>query len=317
MNELPDDVLLEIFSFYLNLPSRYNYSWHVLVHVCRRWRCLVFASPRHLHLRLILECGMRVKEALEFWPEFPIVVLHMPWHLSATDAIAALEQHDRVCEISIEGEPESLCGIISAMKKPFPSLVKLIIVSDDVRNGSMIPDSFLGGSAPRLQSLELYDIKCPAIEKLLLSTPNLVSLSLIRLPPFGRGYISPEAMVNGLSVLTRLKSLHLSFHSPRSQSQQAIGHPSPFARVVLPTLTYIYFFGENEYLGDIVSRIDTPLLASIAIMSNDPSVSATVTPPLRDFIRRTENFGACSQIDVDDPRHRAKIEFFRRDGVGV
>ena len=317
INELPDDILLEIFRFYMGLHLRYKNPWHVLVHVCRRWRCLVFASPRHLHLRLFLKYGIRVKEALEFWPEFPIVVHYMPWDLSVTDAIAALEQHDRVCEILIAGPPAPLGKIISAMKKPFPSLVELTIKSD----GLIIPDSFpfLGGSAPRLESLELYYVQCPAIEKLLLSTPNLVSLSLDLLSHSERDYISPEAMVNGLSVLTRLKSLYLTFHweTPRSRSQQEIGHSSPFPRVVLPALTYIHFVGENEYLGDIVSRIDTPLLARIAIKSIDLSVSFTITPPLSDFIRRTENFGASSQIDVDDPRKRAEIEFFRRDEEGV
>jgi len=290
------------------------------VHVCRRWRCLVLASPRHLHLQLFLTYGTRVKEALEFWPEFPIVVHYMPWHLSVTDAIAALEQHDRVYEIHLAGYPRSMSKIFSAMKKPFPSLVKLAIISN-VRNESMIPDSFLGGSAPRLQSLEFHGVPCPAIGELLLSTRNLVFLTLSRIPRFGRGYSSPEAMVNGLSVLSRLKSLRLKFHrdpeNPRPQPQQASRHPPPFARVVLPALTYIYFFGDKEYLEDIVSRIDTPLLANITIGFIDLWACESVTPPLRDFIRRTEKFGACSQIDMDELRNRAKIKFFRRDGEGV
>ena len=55
---LPDDVLLEIFDFYMIIPSytgnpRYK-AWQSLVHVCRRWRILVFGSPRRLDLRLFL-----------------------------------------------------------------------------------------------------------------------------------------------------------------------------------------------------------------------------------------------------------------------
>ena len=56
---LPDDVLLDIFDFYVNLPQEYSLElwkeevlWQSLVHVCRRWRNLVFGSPRRLKLRL-------------------------------------------------------------------------------------------------------------------------------------------------------------------------------------------------------------------------------------------------------------------------
>jgi len=327
ISELPDDVLLEIFGVYLDHQHGNEDAWHVLVHVCGRWRCLVFASPRHLHLRLLFMYQRSVKEALDVWPELPIAIRAfcyglLPPRMQAlvTNVIAALKQHDRVCEIHLAGYPIRMSKIFSAMKKPFPSLVNLMIIAD-VRNGSMIPDSFLGGSAPRLQSLEFHGVLCPAIEKLLLSTRNLVFLTLSRIPRSGRGYSSPEAMVNGLSVLTRLKSLRLKFHrdeeTPRYQPQQASIHSAPFPRVVLSALTYIYFLGDNEYLEDIVSRIDTPLLANITIGFIDLSVSESVNPPLRDFIRRTEKFGACSQIDMDELRNRAKIKVFRRDGEGV
>jgi len=54
---LHDDVLLEIFNFYvhINYPTwdTPRNTWHALVHVCRRWRYIVFASPRRLNLRLV------------------------------------------------------------------------------------------------------------------------------------------------------------------------------------------------------------------------------------------------------------------------
>ena len=47
---LPDDVLLEIFDFIVEEEGRRGKvdfeKWHTLVHVCRRWRSLVFGSPR-------------------------------------------------------------------------------------------------------------------------------------------------------------------------------------------------------------------------------------------------------------------------------
>ena len=320
INELPDDVLLEIFSFYLDHQRNSEGAWHALVHVCRRWRCLVFASPRRLHLRLLFTYESPVKEALDVWPELPIAIQAYKFEpcesrmqILVANVIAALKQHDRVCEIHLAGYPQSLLKIFSAMKKPFPSLVDLTIMTNP-NNKAMIPNSFLGGSAPRLQSIALRGILCPAIVELLLSTRNLVFLSLARIPPSGRGYTSPEAMVDGLSVLTKLRSLHLTFHwhSNTPQSQQANGHQLPIARAVLPALTDIYFLGDKEYLGDFVRRIDTPLLANITIGFIHQSVS--ITPPLSDFISRRETFGVCSKIDIGSSGDRAKIDFFRRDG---
>jgi hypothetical protein len=254
---------------------------------------------------------------LDVWPQLPIAIrafyygtLARKYHV--TNVITALEQHDRVCEIHLEGCPEPLLKIFRAMKKPFPSLVNLIITSSR-RIASITPDRFLGGSAPRLESLEFYDIRCPTIEKLLLSAPNLVSLILSGIPLSKLGYISPEAMVNVLSVLTRLKSLRLRFDRDW-ESQQACAHPSPSSRVVLPALTNVYFYGYKEYLEDILSRIDTPLLTDISF---DLSVSVKVTPPLRDFIDRTEASGAYSKILIRPSGRCAKVKFIRPNGEGV
>ena len=57
---LPDDILLEIFHFYVDVKRQLYEgkarveAWQALVHVCRRWRNLVFRSPRRLNLRLIV-----------------------------------------------------------------------------------------------------------------------------------------------------------------------------------------------------------------------------------------------------------------------
>ena len=325
ISELPEEVLLEIFSFYLDHRPDDEHAWYELVHVCRQWRCLVFASIRRLRLRLLCTHKRPVKEALDVWPELPIAVRardFKPTRIQTleTNVIAALEHHDRVCDINLGAYPASLMKIFSTMKKPFPSLINLNIVSL-VRNESMIPDSFLGGSAPLLQSIQFLNIPLPypEIGKLLLSAPNLVSLCLLLIPRSGPGCTSPEAMVNGVSVLTRLKSLRLSFslQTPRPQLQQASGHRLPFTRVVLPALTDIDFCGDKEYLEDFVSRIDTPLLADITIRFSHIDQPMSVTPPLRDFISRTEEFGACSKIDTNSSGGRARIKFFRRDGEGL
>jgi hypothetical protein len=61
-----DDVLLAIFDFCVAdaVAEHFQFSkrrvkedWQTLVQVCRRWRCLVFASPRRLNLRLVCTPG--------------------------------------------------------------------------------------------------------------------------------------------------------------------------------------------------------------------------------------------------------------------
>ena len=74
--------------------------------------------------------------------------------------------------------------------------------------------SFLGGSAPGLQTLWLDGIPFPELPMLLLTATHLNTLDLRNIPY--SGYISPEAMVAALSVLTRLKSLQIGFEYPQS-----------------------------------------------------------------------------------------------------
>ena len=48
------DALLAIFDFYVDEDQEEKQSieaWQTLVHVCRRWRSIIFASPRRLNLR--------------------------------------------------------------------------------------------------------------------------------------------------------------------------------------------------------------------------------------------------------------------------
>jgi hypothetical protein len=49
---LPDDALREIFDFFVNEAKRIH-DWSALVHVCRKWREMVFGSSRCLNLRLV------------------------------------------------------------------------------------------------------------------------------------------------------------------------------------------------------------------------------------------------------------------------
>ena len=59
-------------------PSNYDIkrkieSWQSLVHVCRRWRGLVFGSPRRLSLQLFYIPGTSAKLSLDIWLALPLL----------------------------------------------------------------------------------------------------------------------------------------------------------------------------------------------------------------------------------------------------
>jgi hypothetical protein len=302
---LPDDVLLEIFEFYVNHPdvnwgTHKENTWHRLVHVCRQWRHVVFASPRRLNLRLVCTNRTPVQNMLDVWPQLPIVIRPDPNHPRRSrlqerrNMIAALKLHNRVCQIDLWYIPNPLLRNIGAITEPFPALTYLKLESRD-KKAPHLPNSFLGGSAPRLRFLHMWGIPYPGLSKLLLSTHDLVVLHLSNIPH--SGYISPEAMAITLSTLTRLQELTLQFRSPRSPADSANRHPLPITYVTLPALTSLSFKGDSEYLDVVVSRIDTPLLSQITIRVFNQLVFDM--PLLRNFISRTEMFKASNLAVVE------------------
>jgi len=299
INELPDEVLIEIFDLYLACPlpppSHEEDAWHTLVHMCRRWRYVVFGSPRRLDLRLLCR-NRRLMKTLDIWPELPIVI-HVNSQKLPSDntVISVLKRHDRVCKIFIDDVSDSLLEELATISEPFPALIELELVSYKADTPTL-PDSFLGGSVPRLRSLDLWGIPFPGIGNLLLTTRDLVTLSLGVIPP--SEYLSPESMVTILSGLTGLKSLDLNIETAEFWTHGASRRPPALTRVVLPALTNLTFSGDSEYLEDMVSRIDASL-ECIAVTFFDELVFDI--PQLRDFIGRTKILVA---------PHRAETSFF-------
>lgn len=309
---LPDNVLLDIFDFYLEQVGHVD-AWHTLVHVCRQWREVVFASPRRLNLQLLCTTKRPVITNLDVWPALPIVIDSVAARMQPQDMgniIAALKQHDRVSKIKIQNIPNSLFSIFAAMKKPFLSLTELKI-SSGYGVVPIVPDSFLGGSTPQLRILGLDGIPFPALGKLLLSTSNLVDLDLRRIPH--SGYISPQVIVAGLEASTRLKKLALEFQSSQSRANRASWHPPPLTPIVLPALTRLVFRGDSQYLEAIVSRIDAPLLDYLeATFFSQPTLD---TPQLRHLISRAGAFTAFHRANVDFYPSSVNITIFQRQGM--
>jgi hypothetical protein len=181
--------------------------------------------------------------------------------------------------------------VLEAMQAAFQALVRLRLWSTDE---VIVPDSFLGGTAPRLRELFLEHIPFPGLPKVLLSAADLVDLRLTEVPY--SGHLSPEAMVTCLSALTRLEKLKLKFDTPRPRSDLESRRPPPPTRSVLPALIILWFKGVSEYLEDLVAWVDAPLLDYLEITFFHQLIFDT--PQLSQFISRTPTLNVHDQARV-------------------
>ena len=307
---LPDVALLEIFDYYVNQVQEEEeedslkiQAWHTLVHVCRKWRTIVLGSPRRLDLRLFCTDKTPVKKTLAVWPPLPIVIGQYSQPTQMNNIIVALEHNDRVCQIDLLGVTNpQLEEFLAAMQRPFPALTDLAIWLGDWRKDGLLEDemppvvtkSFLGGSAPRLQYLQLEHVPFPGLPKLLLSATGLVSLYIWNIPH--SRYFPPEAMVRSLSMLTRLETLSLGFKSPLSHPVRESRRLYPPTRYILIALTYFGFKGVSEYLEDLVAQIDAPLLDRFDIRFFHQLIFDT--PQLAQFITRAPNIQPPAEVRI-------------------
>ena len=188
------------------------------------------------------------------------------------------------------------------MQVPFLELTSLTL---ELRSETtpFLPDSFLGGFAPRLRSLELHAIPFLGLPNVLLSATHLVTLSLSGIPH--SAYISPEEMITCLSVLTSLERLSLGFESPQSCPDQDTRRPPLPTRTILPALRNFWFKGAYEYFEDLVAPIDAPRIHRFSILFfNDIDFD---TPQLTQFISRTQTFKA-NIVHVVFRSHAAWVE---------
>ncbi|KAI9436882.1 hypothetical protein H4582DRAFT_364641, partial [Lactarius indigo] len=297
---LPDDVLLEIFYLCrMNESGRLIYltwKWHRLAQVCRRWRYIIFASPRHLDLKLLFTYGKPVWENLGYDSAFPIDIdygstcIHNVDRCPTPDDVqnitAAFAEPGRVRHINLN--VTHLLSVLLAMiavNEPFPVLEHLVLSSAESSVPAVkLPDGFLGGSAPSLQLFRSSGIPFPGLPRLLSSTNNLVYLRLDDIPP--SGYISPQVMAAGLATLTRLEFFSIEFSSYRSAPTGDATLPE--TRIVLPALVSFEFAGNSKYLEHFVAQIDTPRLEFLGIMYF--CQTGFQIPQLFQFIDRSTNF---------------------------
>ena len=298
IGNLPNEVLLEIFTS-LGCHAAYMYAWlpqwHTLVHVCQRWRYVVFSSPSRLGLKIICTPKTRVREMLDIWPNLPIAVHKSLEHTfepmpkdCMDEIVAALKHEGRICQIQLSylRKPQSE-RLTAVMQGVFPELTVLSLHSTFMHGASLEVDGLLGGFAPRLQTLRLHGIPLPFTPILLWSARNLLNLDLFDLPDY-RG-VSPEAMASNLAGLAKLKSLKIGFRSSSYITHlpdHPLAPPWPHRPIVLPALTDLSLACIGEYLECFVARFHAPLISTIHISFLHEFISAL--PRLSDFIGRAE-----------------------------
>jgi hypothetical protein len=300
-------MLLNIFRYYLDTSPRF---WPRLTHMCRKWRHIVFASQRALHLRLICTHGTPVLKTLDCWPTLPIVVQYggppvpsLPATEGEDNIMAALKQSDRVCSISLI-ITNSLLEKLAAIERPLSELEELVLLSRDSMPLT-IPSAFQWGL--RLRTLHLTRAAIPTLLELLSLSKGLVDLQLHEI--FELGCFSPDAFVDALSAMTQLRSLSLSLHFLSFALPQNIVRlpPQSGKRVILPALTCLKYRGTTEHLDSVVARIDAPRLGDINIgFFSQPSKNAS---HLAGFINRTEMQKSHCRADILASEHAASISF--------
>jgi len=304
---LTDDALLEIFDFCRAIGTSELETdemedpmwWEALVHVCQRWRKLIFASPRRLDLHVTCSRKTHTRTSLDIWPPFPIMISsiwYYSWYKDDDDdenIIAALEHRDRIDEILFRSVPSrALERFITVMQEPLVALTKFRIESTiEKRRSIILPEAFFSVSAPNLRSFSSSGISFPSLPDFIISARDLVDLRLEDIPDFG--YIAPEVIVANLAPLPNLKHLSIGFDYPQHFPIQ--GNPPPPPRAVFPALSLFSFTGINKYLEDFVARIDTPLLNKLKLTFRGPIHH---TQQLDQFFARTERLKLFNQAQV-------------------
>jgi F-box-like len=255
---LPEDVLLDVFDFFQRetQPALGDFkntnAWLALAHVCRRWRNVVFVSAHRLDLQLVCTDKTPAKKKLKDWPAFPIFISQSaPEMAGVHNIIAALKHTDRVRGINLHRVPNLVWEkILEVMQQPFPAL-KYLHLSSSFNLVPFLPDSFLGGSAPHLQSLQLGGVDFSGLPNLLSSAVGLVTLSLC-----------------DIYLFHPLE--HQSLHNP----------PPPPTRIIFPALTHFELKGVCDYLKDLLALADAPILDDLSINLRPHAIYETPQLPL-------------------------------------
>ena len=292
IHNLDDDSLLQIFSYY-RLEDEFNWylrlAWLELVHVCPRWRKLIYDTWSYLDMCLLLTNNSPSIDTLSHLPPLPLVIHYSNRTRTITrkdedNMHLALQQHDRVRQVILWAPSSSLRMWLEPMNTVFSRLGHLSLMSTATEEMSLVLPELL--RAPNLRHLSLHGIGLP--KRLLSSTIALSTLSLTHIQ--GSCYFPPGHLVTQLQGLPHLEELSVGFAIPIPlPSSEGELLASLILPVTLPTQRWITFLGEDVYLDNLVAQINTPFLErlNLTLLFDLDFTLANLT----EFIHRTQGFG--------------------------
>ena len=298
VNILDDDSLLQIFRYY-RLEDEDDWylrlSWRKLVHVCRRWRYLMYGESSYMDMCLLFTNGSPSMDPPSHLPHLlPLVIVCSDRTKTMTrngeDNIhLGIQQHGRVRQVLLRAPSSSLRVWLEPMNEHFPGLRDLSLFSTTTEEMSLVLPELL--QAPDLRHLSLHGVGLPRGLSLLSSMISLSTLSLTHIR--SSCYFPPGHLVTQLQGLPYLEELSIGFAIPIPQlplpSSEEKLLPSPTLPVALPTLKRFTFRGEDDYFDNPIARIDTPLLEQLSLTLLYDIAFTLVN--LTEFIHRTKGIG--------------------------
>jgi hypothetical protein len=306
INNLPDEVLLEIFDSFRQGVDPYDQKWkkeHLwlnLAHACAKWRAVVFASINRLdlsitvgpekpgHIKTILSSPLPL--SLDYrrtpdcqWEEdIAGITGSALWRMRTV-----LKHHtDRVREITFEGEWASFNKFFKMTNCTFSMLESLSLTFfSHVPN---IPATFLRGpdlsDLHHLRRLSVKSIAFVAIFDFLLSATALTHLTLVVDTPFG---VIPETSILAcLQVMPCLLSLDMTLlaravlpdpdtpsESSAPEDPQAVMYSYPEEVFIHPKLKRFHCNGDRQLITDFVRWFRAPSVEDIGFSSARPDYS--------------------------------------------
>jgi hypothetical protein len=264
--------------------------WYKLVHVCRRWRTLILASPSHLHLCLVCTHRTPVAKMLAHSPPLPLIIDHIDRAHSVTAKdeewiLLALRQRVRVRRIRILMPISNLRKLTTAMDKEFPMLEYMYMSPPTKEDTSLtLPGTF---RAPRLRHLLLRNFAFSIASPLLATSIGPIILSLEEIST--SAYFSPTDLLQRLSSMPQLETLGISFHSPipNTDARSQLLQMPTMTHVSLPNLRWFGFGGMSAYLEALLPRLSIPRIEKLQIwFFSQPSYPV---PHLLQSMRAAEN----------------------------
>ncbi len=207
-------------------------------------------------------------------PPLPLIIdyLYEDDDITAKDKegiIHALQHRDRVRRIRIVNPVPILEKLIITLDGEYPILEHMLIEHQRYqrpvtwRNRDLnLPETF---RAPHLRHLLLMNFAIPIGSPLLVAMGNLVTLSLVLIPP--SAYFHPNAMLQRLSLMPQLETLAITFnsHFPSGDIQRQLLRTPIMTRATVPNLRWFAFQGASAYLEALLPWITIPLLERLQV----------------------------------------------------